>query len=1597
MKTKFTFVLLLLLFAMGQSFAQVLLNTAPVSYQPSILTQGGAPGTYRMDVVNNNAVTVSGATFTLTLPAGMEYVSGSIASAIESNISNLQKPVFTLNNILAGSTLTVTFNARINCGFTGGTISYATTGTNATASATSPVAGNTPAPAFAFSSVPSPQALSLQLATNGTRTVKVKNSGNVSVSTVYIETTTVNGSQSPNYKVMATNNGTLSVITNGFRIALTGTALQNAITTSVGVADASFDGGEEITLVLTEQILSCATGISIPLTFKAGTPDTKNNFCYSDTSTASIVTPASSAAISLTRLTGTTWPTFCDNGKVSYVIKNEGVGAQSSIYNIKLPWSTGYANSALAPNVEPAGNYTINKVSINGIDVTSLVLKRNGTGSSVLIPGQANCFVIDLAGLTSAYGSVLQSLDNDGKYDDLAAGQSFQLDFEYGFNISSFKTCSLNSFPLPSTGGDYFSLGTSFVDQCGTRTTKTNYTTGVIGSYTAPTFQVGSQQYNSFSASLSKVALNPGDKITLSTSFGGTLSAALSQGSSKLIKTFTFILPDGLDYDPTGTTRFIWSTSGSSSVIPTSSINYNAATKTLVLTPLATLTGINANNDVLEIPLMVGSAGPNKTLQYSATIGFVGCGVTVPYGCNNTAINYAVLDGGGCPTVGTTGFDMTRATFGYVPAPTNTNIWYTPTAFVNENTPGINLHGAVSKDKVKTTFTGIVNSTNFTELWARVKYTSLTTNLSLSNFDPLSANLTDVAGRVTVTKASDGSTLSTNILVGDILFSYDSGTSRQLQQVNLSAKIGAGKDINYILQVGDKIAVNWFTKVSRDNLSYVYTALPNLEGDLYTKDSGGTLSNCQAIPITFSIQRLAFGANTFTGVQSVVGLNSMRVQASILNGNQFTDIPGDHFPNEVRNYGVFRNVQMTIPGIWIMDPNPGKEPYISASGQVAAYKVNPAIFTVTYSGGNTILTANNSALGSNGLPLATANIPVLSDWIGANGNQNLSIFLLPVCATPGTILVPTVQNYDIYTTAEDNSNTENVTQNFTEGGSVTYYNHKADVTPTLQNVDGIGSTVNWQVTIANISDKATIVAAGGNGDLPNNWMSFVAPNNNITVTRLIDTATNAVYPVETYGDGKYWVKLGNIANSATYKVEAHYSACSNDKLQVRYGFGGTGYPMNPDVGYGAELGVCPANEKNFELNLLPKDIGITMDIAPLLNPVQFCTNPLSGTEHMIDYSLKITNTGSGNAENLILEAAFPQHYIARAGTSQLNYNGTTKTIGDPVFNTAKGVWQWYISADPNGIPFLPGASNGVSEMILSYQGETSCGFVSGSPVSYNMRATSGCGQLREYAASGDGMELSMVPSSLNSYFLTPSVVELKNDGSGAVYKIEIKNQGSNPISSSERIYVTVPSSVDYLENSVVRIIGSANVLAPLSNDVVGNIRILTFPLPYGPDGVNLNTNETASFSIQLKIVNAGGLSCGTIANAIKLESIYSVPDVTCGTATCPVNFITGKASSNAIITKTSFAITPTSGIAKFATTVNNNGTIKYTVTNTGTIANSTPIVVDFFNDINGDGLYTGTEPILYTQTISGADANLAAGATTSEQTTGVFTIPETVI
>ncbi|MXO07499.1 hypothetical protein, partial [Flavobacterium sp. HBTb2-11-1] len=1323
--------------------------------------------------------------------------------------------------------------------------------------AVSPVAASTPAPAFVFSGVPSPQALSTPLNTNATRTVKFKNSGNVSVSTVYFDANVVTSTQYPYYKLLNSNFGTVTPITNGYRITLTGAALQSAITTTSGTADANFDKDEEITLVLTEQMTSCALGSSIQLAMKAGSGDSKNSFCFFDSSTASITTPVGNPSISLTRIAGTaTYATFCTNGTVSYTIKNEGSGSnESALFNIKLPWTTNRNSAAGFAAGGPSDGITLKKVSIGGVDITSQVLVLNPSSGAIISGVAQNVPIVDLSRLTAAIAGVsLVDLNGDGHFDDLLPGQSIRIDFEYGWDASKFQACMLQSATNLSDGNGYFTLGTSYTTQCGTIISKFNYDYGefVAG---LPGFAIGAQTRNTNFATIDKALFALGDKGIISVQVVAGLSGA-GFYSTPFTKVFTVTLPDGLDYDSSAAIKY----NNSFTVSPTY-INYNATTKVLTaILNSAVYNGLNGN-DLLSVPVIATTAtAVNKTVVFKETYSQNSCpGIAKDFGCGSTLLNYGFV--GNCGIINTTNFKATRTTFGYIPDVSGINKFYRPTGFVNENTPGINLQGALSRDKVRFNFEGAVNGTNYSQLWSRVTYSSLPVSTATvpvpttSNFDPVSATASEVIGTINVKKGIDGSILTANITVGDVVFTYDSPTQKQWIQVNVGAKIGTGLDINYTPVIGDVISVNWQVRVSANNVPFLYSAITDLKGELYTKDTGGTESGCEPLPELLYLQSNNRGTSNFYGTTNLAGNQTFSAQNGLVNNNHSSNTSVDKFPNETRMLFNIRKATTTVQGIWkLKEISP---PYYVASGVTATLPLDPSLFTVSYSNGNTVITFVNDALGSDGLLSPTSNI-LANDFVGANGVQRLYIPIEPVCVPTGSIIVSTQMIGDDYTGTQDVT----VAQSNSYSNSQTaasYVNYKASTTATLQNVDGVGSTVKWQVRVANTTDAAAFLPTGASTTLPNNWMSFVSANNNITVTQVeqVDTSNNviATYPVVNYGAGKYWVKLGDIATTNTYNVVANYSACTNDKLQFTYSFGATGYPMDPDVGYGAELATCTANQTTFDLNLLPKDIGITMAVTSPQNPVQFCTNPITGSEHMIDYSMEVTNTGTGNAENLILEAAFPANYTARAGTSKLIYDGATRTIGDPVFNTAKGVWQWYISADANGLPFLPPSSNGNNVMAVSYQGETTCGFVSGSSVSYNMNATSGCGQLTQVAASGGGMDLSVVPPALNSYVLTPSVVDLKNDGGGAVYSIEIKNQGSNPISTNENIYITVPSSIDYVAGSVERTIGAANITEPTGNAVVGKTRIITFPLPTGASGNTLVQNETASFNIKFKIVD----------------------------------------------------------------------------------------------------------------------------------------------
>lgn len=1280
MKTKITSILFLLLLSVigGSTFAQVQIN-APLSYQPSNLEQGGAPGTYKVDIINNTGAALSGATFSLMLPAGMEYVAGTITAATQANISNLQSPTFNLNNIPVGNTLVVTFNARINCGYSTPLITYnVLQGATPLATGTSAVAANTPVPAYVLTAVPTPQVLNTVLKTNAFRTIKFKNSGNVSVSTVYIESSVATASQYSSYKVMSADHGTVSAITNGYRITLTGAALQAAITTTVGGANTSFDAGEEITVVLTEQMISCAAGTNIALNMKAGSGDSKGSFCFSDGSTAAISSAVGSPSISLNRVAGSsTYPTFCTDGKTSYTIKNSGTGGtESALHDIKLPWSVNqYDASALG--ALPQDGTILKKVSIGGIDITALVLKDNGTGSSALIAGAQNVKVIDLAALTSAIGgSTLVDLDGDGHFDDLMPGQSLRIDFEYGFDLSKFQSCMLQSATLPAN--QYFNLGTVFKDQCGTVNKKTNYGYGTVNDTASqPGFLISSQSQNANSASIDKALLNLNDKanvtVTIQTGFRGIFDDV----NTPVTKVLTITLPDGLDFDSTGVVK------NNGNVLSPSWITYTGKTITITLSS-ATFPTVRSN-DILTLPVVVTAASAiNKTVTYKGAYAQNSCpGISRDFGCGSALLNYGFV--GNCPIVNTTNFDVVRTTFGFVPSADGEKAFYRPTAFVNENTSGINLKGAVSKDKVRFNLSSVVNSTAFNQLWARVKYTPVGVAANLAQFDPLPADASTVIGILKVKKASDGSTLNTDITVGDLVFSYDAANALQIMQVNAGAKIGTGLAINYNPGVGDEISVDWEVMASRNNLPQIYTQISNLQGEFYTKDLGGIESNCPPLPSTFSLQGLTIAQNNYYNVVNIVGDKPLTVLMGLNNGNFITNVSTDKFPNETRMYFNYRSAVATIPGTWVRDTS--SVPYYVGSLS-PNYPLDPSLFTITYEGGNTIISFSNPAFGANGLLDPLSNL-LANDYIGADGLEQLRIVMKPICVPLGAVTIKTNISADYFTLDKDLSSVENISSTASSSG-ISYLGYKADSSPTLQNVDGIGSTVTWQVKVTNTTDTAAMAAAGASTSLPNNWMSFVSANNNITVTKLVDASTDTEYPVINYGTGKYWVKLGDIATTATYNVEATYTTCTNDKLHYTYSFGASGYPIDPDSGYEGSIATCTSSQSSADLNLFPKDVSIGMLMTSPVSPVQFCTNT-TPEENPINYTMTVTNTGSGNSEGLIMQALFPDAYGAKPGTSKLTYDGTTKTISDPVLNTATGMYEWKISTDPNGIPFLPGA------------------------------------------------------------------------------------------------------------------------------------------------------------------------------------------------------------------------------------------------------------------------------------------------------------------
>lgn len=113
-KTFFAFAFLLFSFAANAQSISVSYNSTA---QPDgAFTVCSTAETNSLKITNGNGFALTNPSFTLKIPTGGTYVAGSITGATESNITNLNAPVFTMPTLAASNNATITYQISFGCG-----------------------------------------------------------------------------------------------------------------------------------------------------------------------------------------------------------------------------------------------------------------------------------------------------------------------------------------------------------------------------------------------------------------------------------------------------------------------------------------------------------------------------------------------------------------------------------------------------------------------------------------------------------------------------------------------------------------------------------------------------------------------------------------------------------------------------------------------------------------------------------------------------------------------------------------------------------------------------------------------------------------------------------------------------------------------------------------------------------------------------------------------------------------------------------------------------------------------------------------------------------------------------------------------------------------------------------------------------------------------------------------------------------------------------------------------------------------------------------------------------------------------------------------
>ncbi len=545
---------------------------------------------------------------------------------------------------------------------------------------------------------------------------------------------------------------------------------------------------------------------------------------------------------------------------------------------------------------------------------------------------------------------------------------------------------------------------------------------------------------------------------------------------------------------------------------------------------------------------------------------------------------------------------------------------------------------------------------------------------------------------------------------------------------------------------------------------------------------------------------------------------------------------GNVFPFEYRHWSIPQRITLSLPQGWSYELNSGRISYGRTSGGTCASSTQP-------------INPLNPAATVLDFPIAPLFLSQGGPLREADDEYNLilSCRLIPSCLAAARDTIRAIVEHG---------------GRFThEGRPWTFLELNPPVTllinPVTNSVTADRNIIEWLIEIRNPTN---------NIPAPNVFLYLTSQSGQIVVQQVAQQGGGVIpLTVDHY-------RLGTLLPGEVrrYFVRATLSACVHDTLWAQVGWDCQSYPASAAAYPCTPLRVPLTYQLEF-----PVPIVTTTSVTP--NPHNLCSP--------ITIELQITNAGTAFMYNSSLLLQLPPYISYIPGTAQLQHPNGTGWVAfpDPVV-TPTGL-QWTLStlvpSLQDGWPYQGAAAT----LLLRYQVQSSCGYISGQVIRHLLTATNVCGENLIRIENAPPLLLNLPPNLLPyTTTITASNAQVGTCATQIPLCMSISLQGPASTGNQDTIRLLLPPGWSYVPGTTQGNQNFGNVEPTVFQH--NGQTYLSWPIP-----PNLPPNSTISFCFS---VNPASSPAGTYTLFFQT---LAPTTLTCGPNPCPTFVPTGQSTS----------------------------------------------------------------------------------------------------